>query len=81
VCRIQFLILFRDLHVHAVRLVLASLNSCGLILIRHAVSKRFGRPTSWLFALLMLSEFHIPFWMSRTVPNMFALLPGTINID
>ncbi|KIM64276.1 glycosyltransferase family 22 protein [Scleroderma citrinum Foug A] len=57
------------------RLVLASLNSVGLILIRHAVSKRFGRPTSWLFVLLTLSQFHIPFWMSRTVPNMFALLP------
>ncbi|KAI6125109.1 glycosyltransferase family 22 protein [Pisolithus croceorrhizus] len=57
------------------RLVLASLNSFCLILIRHAVSKRFGRLTSWLFALLTLSQFHFLFWMSRTLPNMFALIP------
>lgn len=57
------------------RLVLASMNGLGLIFIRHAVSKRFGRPTSWLFALLTLSQFHLLFWMSRTLPNMFALIP------
>ncbi|KAI6129890.1 glycosyltransferase family 22 protein [Pisolithus croceorrhizus] len=57
------------------RLVLASLNSFCLILIRHAVSKRFGRLTSWLFSLLTLSQFHFLFWMSRTLPNMFALIP------
>ncbi|KAI6025003.1 hypothetical protein PISMIDRAFT_90258 [Pisolithus microcarpus 441] len=57
------------------RLVLASLNSFGLILIRHAVSRRFGRPTSWLFSLLTISQFHFLFWMSRTLPNMFALIP------
>ncbi|KAI6042478.1 glycosyltransferase family 22 protein [Pisolithus marmoratus] len=57
------------------RLVLASLNSLGLIFMRHAVSRRFGRPTSWLFSLLTLSQFHLLFWMSRTLPNMFALIP------
>ncbi|KAL4075052.1 glycosyltransferase family 22 protein [Scleroderma yunnanense] len=59
----------------ALRLVLASVNSICLILLRHAVAKRFGRPTSWLFTLLTLSQFHLPFWIGRTLPNMFALFP------
>lgn len=59
-----------------VRLVLATVNALGLCLIRRAVSRRFGRPTSLLFVLLSCSQFHIPFWMGRTLPNMFALLPG-----
>lgn len=59
-----------------VRLVLASVNAIGLCLVRRAVSRRFGRPTGLLFTLLTCSQFHIPFWMGRTLPNMFALFPG-----
>lgn len=58
-----------------VRLVLASINAFGLCLLRRAVARRFGRPTSLFFAILTISEFHIPFWMGRTLPNMFALFP------
>ncbi|KAG7089167.1 hypothetical protein E1B28_010872 [Marasmius oreades] len=57
------------------RLVLASSNALGLCCIRHAVSRRFGRLTGLLFTLITISQFHIPFWMGRTLPNMFALLP------
>ncbi|KIJ67137.1 glycosyltransferase family 22 protein [Hydnomerulius pinastri MD-312] len=59
----------------ALRLVLASLNAIALIFLRRSVSTRFGRQTSWLFTLLTCSQFHIPFWMGRTLPNMFALIP------
>ncbi|KAI3596152.1 glycosyltransferase family 22 protein [Moniliophthora roreri] len=58
-----------------VRLVLAMINGIGLCLIRHAVSKRFGRLTGMFFALFTVSQFHVPFWMGRTLPNMFALFP------
>ncbi|KAJ7684607.1 glycosyltransferase family 22 protein [Mycena polygramma] len=58
-----------------VRLVLASINAIGLCLIRHAVSRRFGRPTGLYYTLLTCSQFHVPFWMGRTLPNMFALFP------
>ena len=61
---------------HAVRLVLASFNAFALILVRRAVLMRFGKQTSWWYALLTCSQFHLPFWMGRTLPNMFALVPG-----
>ncbi|KAG0708123.1 glycosyltransferase family 22 protein [Suillus ampliporus] len=58
-----------------VRLVLATLNALGFMLIRRAVSRRFGRPTGLMYVLLTCSQFHLPFWMGRTLPNMFALFP------
>lgn len=58
-----------------VRLVLASSNALIICLIRRAVSRRFGRPTAFAFALLTCVQFHLPFWMGRTLPNMFALAP------
>ncbi|KAF7290124.1 Mannosyltransferase [Mycena chlorophos] len=58
-----------------VRLVLATVNAIGLCFIRHAVSRRFGRPTGLYYTLLTCSQFHVPFWMGRTLPNMLAFLP------
>ncbi|KAI9463196.1 alpha-1,6-mannosyltransferase subunit [Lactarius psammicola] len=56
-----------------IRLVLASINALGLCFLRRVVARRFGRSTSVLFALITVSQFHLPFWMGRTLPNMFAL--------
>ncbi|KAI0306185.1 Alg9-like mannosyltransferase family-domain-containing protein [Multifurca ochricompacta] len=56
-----------------IRLTLASINAQGLCFLRRAVARRFGRSTSLLFTLITVSQFHIPFWMGRTLPNMFAL--------
>ncbi|KAH0832984.1 glycosyltransferase family 22 protein [Lanmaoa asiatica] len=69
-----------DLQLASVRLMLASLNAFALSLVRRAVSTRFGRQTSWWYALLTCSQFHLPFWMGRTLPNMFALVPGILPL-
>ena len=58
------------------RLVLASLNAFGLVLLRRSTTKRFGWLTGLFYVLLSCTQSHIPFWMGRTVPNMFAFLPG-----
>ncbi|KAF9001544.1 Alg9-like mannosyltransferase family-domain-containing protein [Cyathus striatus] len=61
-----------------VRLTLATLNALSLCLIRRAAGRRFGRITGLLFTVISVSQFHLPFWMGRTVPNMFALFPVNI---
>ena len=63
-------------NVRSVRMVLASANVVGLVSLRRAVTRRFGRPAGFMFVLLSITQFHLPFWMGRTLPNMFALLPG-----
>lgn len=62
-----------------VRICLAALNTAGLVSLRRSVRHRFGLTTSHLFVLISMSQFHLPFWLGRTLPNMFALLPGAFN--
>ncbi|PSR76658.1 hypothetical protein PHLCEN_2v8255 [Hermanssonia centrifuga] len=62
----------------AVRLALATYNVVGLSLLRRGVSRRYGGPAGVLFVLLTCTQFHLPFYMGRTWPNMFALLPVNI---
>src|SRR5258707_4771307 len=63
-----------------VRLTLASINAQAFCVLRRAVAQRFGRLTSLLFALITISQFHVPFWMGRTLPNMLALPFGKIYV-
>ncbi|PCH42136.1 glycosyltransferase family 22 protein [Wolfiporia cocos MD-104 SS10] len=63
-----------------VRLVLATCNAIAFCLIRRAVSRRFGGLTSLLFVILTCTQFHLPFWMGRTLPNMFALIPVNLSL-
>ncbi|KAJ3720049.1 Alg9-like mannosyltransferase family-domain-containing protein [Lentinula raphanica] len=61
-----------------VRITLSTLNALSLSFLRRSLSRRFGPRTSWCFTLLTLSQFHVPFWMSRTIPNMYAF--GVVNV-
>ena len=58
------------------RLLLAFLNSLALIFIRRSLSRAFAPLTGTLYAFLTVSQFHVPYWQGRTLPNMFALIPG-----
>ncbi|KAF9649276.1 alpha-1,6-mannosyltransferase subunit [Thelephora ganbajun] len=64
-----------------VRLVLATINAFGLILVRRAVSRWLGRLTGLLWTLLTCTQFHLPFWMGRTLPNMLALFPANVALS
>ena len=59
-----------------VRLILATINVFGLVLVRRAVSRWLGRQTGFLWTLLTCTQSHLPFWMGRTLQNTFALFPG-----
>src|SRR5258706_9046479 len=59
-----------------VRLILAGCNAASLCTIRRPLQMRFGRTAGVFFTLLTCSQFHLMFWMGRTLPNMFALFPG-----
>jgi alpha-1,6-mannosyltransferase len=61
----------------SVRFLLALSNGIGLSLMRRMTSRRFGWLAGWLFTLFTISQYHLPFWAGRTLPNMFALFPGT----
>ncbi|GJE85804.1 glycosyltransferase family 22 protein [Phanerochaete sordida] len=68
-----------DLQV-VVRLVLATCNALGFCYLRRSVSRRYGGMAGFLFVLLTITQFHLPFWMGRTLPNMFALLPVNVAL-
>ena len=61
---------------YPVRLILAGCNAASLCAIRRPLQRRFGRTAGAFFTLLTCSQFHLMFWMGRTLPNMFALFPG-----
>ncbi|QRV89538.1 glycosyltransferase family 22 protein [Ceratobasidium sp. AG-Ba] len=64
-----------------IRLVLATINVYGLSLIHRAVRRRFSTQAAFWFVILTCTQFHLPFWIGRTLPNMFALLPVNMAIS
>ncbi|EJU04812.1 hypothetical protein DACRYDRAFT_87050 [Dacryopinax primogenitus] len=60
-----------DLQVYA-RGILALVNLRSLCMLRKETSNRFGYTAGLWFTVLSCTQFHVPFWLSRTLPNMFA---------
>lgn len=55
-----------------VRGVLGLLNAAALLIFQRAVARSFGRETGNWYLLLQSCQFHIIYYASRTLPNMFA---------
>jgi hypothetical protein len=57
-----------------VRAILGLLNAAALIAFGRSVQKAFGTSAGIWYALFQASQFHIMYYASRTLPNMFALI-------
>tara|TARA_R110002003_G_scaffold59_17_gene5346 strand:+ start:17859 stop:18146 length:288 start_codon:yes stop_codon:yes gene_type:complete len=54
--------------------VLGLLNAAALIAFGRSVQRAFGTSAGIWFALFQASQFHVMYYASRTLPNMFALI-------
>jgi alpha-1,6-mannosyltransferase len=60
-----------------VRAVLGLINSASLLVFKSSLEKVYGKPTARWYALLQASQFHVLFYASRPLPNMFAFCLST----
>lgn len=59
---------------HVVRGILGTLTAISLLSVRSAIAHRFNRRAGTIFTIVSLTQFHLPFYASRTLPNVFALI-------
>jgi alpha-1,6-mannosyltransferase len=57
-----------------VRGVLGLLNAAALVAFGRSVQKAFGTSAGIWYALFQASQFHVIYYASRTLPNMFAFV-------
>jgi alpha-1,6-mannosyltransferase len=60
-----------DLH-RIVRSILGLFNAVALISFTSGVRQAYGKVAAGWFMILQASQFHIIYYASRTLPNMFA---------
>nr|POE49563.1 dol-p-man:man(7)glcnac(2)-pp-dol alpha-1,6-mannosyltransferase [Quercus suber] len=63
-----------------VRAVLGLINAGALWSLRSAVDTAYGKTAGRWFVLLQASQFHIIYYVSRTLPNMFAFALTTMAL-
>ncbi|KFY77325.1 hypothetical protein V498_09375 [Pseudogymnoascus sp. VKM F-4517 (FW-2822)] len=59
------------------RFILGSLTALSLLRYARGLSRAFGTGVGSWYIVLQATQFHIPFYASRTLPNTFALLLTT----
>ncbi|KAI8918498.1 alpha-1,6-mannosyltransferase subunit [Powellomyces hirtus] len=65
---------------YVVRGVLGTAVAASLAGVRRAVWREFGKGAADWFGVFTVVQFHLMFWASRTLPNMFALVFVNIAI-
>lgn len=59
---------------HVVRFSLGAIVSLSLLRVRNALARRYDTLTAFCFTMLTIFQFHVPFYASRPLPNMFAFI-------
>ena len=62
------------------RAILGLANALALLSLRSAVDTAYGKIAGRWFVLFQASQFHIMFYASRTLPNMFAFVATTVAL-
>lgn len=57
---------------HVARGILGLFNSFALVSYRSAVTAAYGEGAGMWYLIFQASQFHIIYYASRTLPNMFA---------
>jgi hypothetical protein len=60
-----------------VRGLLALVNAGALLSLRNAITTAFGNAASNWYIILQASQFHVVYYASRTLPNMYAFAMST----
>ncbi|KAI4716453.1 hypothetical protein E4T48_07325 [Aureobasidium sp. EXF-10727] len=65
----------------ATRGVLGLLNAAALIQFKRAIDTAYGKVAGRWYIILQASQFHVMFYASRTLPNMFAFSITTLALS
>lgn len=63
-----------------IRAILGGVNVAALMAVKGAVDTAFGRTAGKWYVLLQATQFHVMFYASRTLPNMFAFAITTYAV-